>query len=141
MSVKIRRKQTARVLTEQQVGYLYRRVTANAGSADIGVVTSQSSFAYLGVLPQDACPTRLTVRVNTIFDQQFVIGSTLAAGSSNAFATTSDLAGVTTAAATYVIDRGYGIRNSTGDTSLYIFCPTAATTGQADVWLEYLPAK
>ena len=139
MSVKVARKQTARVLVEQQNTYLYRKFNWN----DISPAqTSQGEASgpgnYVGVLPAGCCPQYCVVRINTSFDADIIIGTSAA---TSAVASTFDLVRGTTG--TMQIDRYYGTHN-TVDTPIYIrYSSTAATPtiGVAEIWLPFLPAQ
>ena len=139
MTVKVARKQTARVLPEQQLTYLYRKFNWNdisPAQTSQGEASGQGN--YLGVLPANCCPQYCVVRINTSFDADIIIGTSAA---TSAVASTFDLVRGTTG--TMQIDRYYGTHN-TADTSLYIrFSSTSATPtiGQAEIWLPFLPAQ
>lgn len=130
MTISVARTQSARDAGPQHEPYLYRRVNFN----DTALTSSGKS--YVGVLPADAYPYEIVVRVNTTFDQPLVVGT---AASTNAYLQRLDV--VWGSSGTYHVDRAASVAYSSSDVSLYVMASTVPTVGQADIWVKYLPAK
>jgi hypothetical protein len=132
MALSVQRKKSAGVYHTQQVHYLYCRFNFN--DADTLVVAS-GKFC-IGTLPADCLPLETYVRINTTFDKDFIMGTSVA-GSSAAVCSTYDV--LFSSTGTYVVDRFMGTR-TTIDVPIYAQLNTSGgTIGQADIWQAYLP--
>lgn len=132
MSVSVLRTESARDYHTQQRHYLYKNVTY----ATPNIQTTAGALVYVGVLPANALKMDTIVRVNTTFDGLLIVGSS---GDTNAFATTADV--TAGAAGVYITDRNDLADRTTVDVPVFVQLTTGSTVGDADVWLEYLPAK
>lgn len=110
---------------------LYTNVTY----ATPNLQTTAGKIVYVGVLPANCCPLETVVRINTTFNGLLIVGTT---SNTSALASTADVAAGT--ANTYVVDRYYGTR-TTVDVPVYVQLTTASTVGEADIWVNYLPAR
>jgi hypothetical protein len=131
MAITVLRNQSARDIHWQQPTYLYRKFKFN----DVDV-TSTTPKVYLGVLPANCLPGETEVRINTTFDKDFQIGTTVSAA---AIASSFDFVRGTTG--TYAVDRFAGSVTTT-DLPVYIqFQSSAATIGEAEIWLNFKSAR
>src|ERR1051326_9045115 len=94
MGITVKRTQSGRETHPQHVPFLYKRVDFNTPAL------TSSGKVYVGVMPAQAYPYEVVVRVNTSFDQPLVVG-TLA--TTNAYVQRLDVTYGTTG--TYHIDR------------------------------------
>lgn len=132
MAISIKRTQSARVLDNQQITYLYARIKAPNRLLDA------AEQVYVGVLPAECSPQDITVRVVSTFDKAIIMGTSVA-GSSNLFVQAGDVTATTTG--TYVSNRGVGYYSSV-DLPVYVQTnTTGATTGDIQIWWPFLPAK
>lgn len=131
MAITVLRNKTARDIHYQQNSFLYSRFNFN----DVDVTTTTPKV-YLGVLPANCMPKECIIRINTSFDKDFTIGTTVSASQ---VATSFDFVRGTTG--TYEVDRAYGNLTTTDMPVFIQFQSTGATIGQADIWLQYVQAK
>lgn len=99
------------------------------------IQTTSGALVYVGVLPANALHMQTVVRINTTFDGLLTVGTS---SDADAFVTTSDVAAGT--AGTYIIDRNDLGERTTTDVKLYVQLTTGSTVGDADIWVEFLPA-
>ncbi len=133
MAITVKRTQSARETGPQHEPYLYKRVDFNTPAL------TSSGKVYLGVMPAQAYPYEMVIRVNTTFDQPLIAG-TLA--TTNAYLQRLDVTWGTTG--TYHVDRCASLAYSSSadaDQPVYIVASTVPTVGQADIWLKFLPVK
>lgn len=126
------RTESARDYHTQQRHYLYKNVTY----ATPNIQTTAGKIVYVGVLPANALKLDTVVRVNTTFDGLLIVGSS---GNTDAFATTADVVAGT--AGVYFTARNDLADRTTVDVPVFVQLTTGSTVGDADIWLEYLPAK
>ena len=131
MSVSVLRKESAYDYYSQTRQHLHKRVTY----ATPRIQSTAGAFVYVGVLPANALKLDTTVRVNTTFDGLLIVGTS---GDADGFATTADITAGT--AGTYVTDRNDIADRTTVDLPVYAQLTTGSTVGDADVWVEFLPA-
>lgn len=132
MTVSVKRTESARDYHTQQAHYLYKNVTY----ATPNIQTTAGALVYVGVLPANCLVGDTEVRINTTFDGLLIVGTSADA---DAFATTADITAGT--AGTYVTDRSNGIARSTLDVPVFVQLTTGSTVGDADVYVNFKPAK
>ncbi len=131
MAISVLRTKSARTAYEQDAANVYMRVKFDTPQLDT------AAKLMVGVFPQNCMPLGVTVRVNTTFNKDLIIGTSAAA---SAVASSLDIqSGV---AGTYDVDRAYGtVVTTAADIPIYVqTATTGATVGEADIWLRYLPA-
>jgi hypothetical protein len=129
MAVSVIRTRSARDYHTQQEHFLHRNV-----KFDTSGITS--THCYVGVLPAYALPLETIVRINTAFNQGVIVGTT---ADTSAYVAALDLAEGTTG--TTIVDRCASAALSTVDLAVHVRTSTAATAGDADIWVRYLPRK
>lgn len=132
MTISVKRTETARDDGYQHPQYLYKNVTY----ATPNIQTTVGKIVYIGVLPANCLVGVTEVRINTGFDGLLIVGTS---SDTDAFATTADVTAGTTG--TYSVDRSYGIAKSTVDVPVFVQLTTGSTVGDADIWVNYKPAR
>ncbi len=118
---------TGRILHSQQSHYFRKRVNYNDAGIAAGV--------FVGTLPAGALLTRLTVRVNTAFNA----GTTNALNAGTSALGTQLFTDVATLGARFPTVPNLSFATDTDFYVSYAQTGTAATAGQADIAVEYIP--
>lgn len=132
MTVSVARTRSATDNYLRHPSVLYRRIDWN--SRGIYLASTASGAFQVGSLPPGALPVETIVRINTAFNSGNLTISTT--GSSGAFVSAADLAEGSTG--NTIVDRCVAqVAYSTAEIPIYAAASSAATAGQADVWIRY----
>lgn len=131
MTVSVLRKESAYDYHTQTRQHIHKHVTW----ATPNIQTTAGAIVYVGGIPANGLHMQTIVRVNTTFDGSLMIGTS---SDADAFGTTSDITAGT--AGTYIVDTNAAGERTTVDLPVYVQLTTGSTVGDADIWVEFLPA-
>lgn len=131
MTVSVLRKESAYKYHTQTRQHIHKHVTWETPN----IQTTAGAIVYVGGIPANALKMDTIVRINTTFDGLLIVGTS---SDTDAFATTADVAAGT--AGTYITDTNAAGERTTVDLPVYVQLTTGSTVGDADVWVEFIPA-